>query len=70
MVRFDKPCVQVSHAVNYFSVHMAKQDYLSQGGEAILNELAVKVGLPVLDWRNHADPLHLNVKAFLVKLNS
>ncbi len=32
MVRFDKPCVHVSHAVNYFSIHMAKQDYLSQGG--------------------------------------
>ncbi len=32
MVRFDKPCVHVSHAANYFSIHMAKQDYLSQGG--------------------------------------
>ena len=32
MVRFDKPCVHVSHAVNYFSIHMAKEDYLSQGG--------------------------------------
>ena len=51
MVRFDKPCVRVSHAANYFSVHMAKQDYLSQGGEATMT------------WVGHgAERLHLPEK--------
>ena len=40
------------------------------GSFADILKLAVKVKLPVLDWRNHADPLHLNVKTFLTKLNS
>ncbi len=29
MVRFDKPCVKVGAALNYFREHMAKRDYLS-----------------------------------------
>jgi conjugative relaxase-like TrwC/TraI family protein len=34
MVRFDKPCVSVSHAVKYFEVHMASCDYLTEEGHA------------------------------------
>ncbi len=34
MVRFDKPCKQVKAAVKYFRTHMAKKDYLSQGGQS------------------------------------
>ena len=34
MVRFDKPCVSVSHAVNYFEKHMASDDYLTEEGQA------------------------------------
>ena len=34
MVRFDKPCKQVRAAVKYFRTHMAKKDYLSQGGQS------------------------------------
>jgi conjugative relaxase-like TrwC/TraI family protein len=33
MVRFDKPCLRVSGALQYFSVHMAKQDYLTEKGQ-------------------------------------
>lgn len=33
MVRFDKPCVLVSGAVEYFREHMAVGDYLTQQGE-------------------------------------
>jgi conjugative relaxase-like TrwC/TraI family protein len=33
MVRFDRPCCSVSGALDYFSEHMAKGDYLTQGGE-------------------------------------
>jgi len=36
MVRFDKPCRQVSGALQYFSEHMRKADYLSQGGQVPL----------------------------------
>jgi hypothetical protein len=36
MVRFDKPCKQVGAAVKYFRAHMAKKDYLSQGGQVEL----------------------------------
>jgi conjugative relaxase-like TrwC/TraI family protein len=32
MVRFDDPCSSVSGALNYFAVHMGKDDYLTQGG--------------------------------------
>jgi len=34
MVRFDKPCVLVSGAVEYFREHMAVGDYLTQEGQA------------------------------------
>src|SRR5882762_3387273 len=34
MVRFDKPCVSVSHAVRYFEKHMASDDYLTEEGQA------------------------------------
>jgi conjugative relaxase-like TrwC/TraI family protein len=48
MVRFDKPCKQVSAAVKYFRTHMAKKDYLSQGGKEELSwvgEGAKQLGL-------------------------
>lgn len=32
MVRFDKPCCNVHGATSYFSEHMAKSDYLTEGG--------------------------------------
>jgi conjugative relaxase-like TrwC/TraI family protein len=31
MVRFDRPCRYVYRAVNYFSMHMARKDYLTEG---------------------------------------
>ena len=34
MVRFDKPCVSVTHALNYFKMHMAGDDYLTEHGQA------------------------------------
>ncbi len=34
MVRFDKPCVNVTHALNYFKMHMAGDDYLTEQGQA------------------------------------
>jgi len=34
MVRFDKPCVLVSGAVEYFREHMVVGDYLTQEGQA------------------------------------
>ena len=34
MVRFDQPCVNASHAINYFSMHMASDDYLTEQGQA------------------------------------
>src|ERR1700677_3143278 len=36
MVRFDQPCVSSSHAINYFSMHMASDDYLTEQGQAEL----------------------------------
>lgn len=33
MVRFDKPCVSLSHAVRYFEKHMASDDYLIEEGQ-------------------------------------
>jgi conjugative relaxase-like TrwC/TraI family protein len=33
MVRFDKPCVLVSGAVEYFHEHRALGDYLTQAGQ-------------------------------------
>ena len=33
MVRFDKPCVLVNGAVEYFREHMAVGDYLTQEGK-------------------------------------
>ena len=36
MVRFDKPCTRITGAMGYFSEHMAKQDYLTEGGQAEL----------------------------------
>ena len=48
MVRFDKPCLHVGGAVNYFRVHMAKRDYLSQHGQEELTwvgEGAKQLGL-------------------------
>jgi conjugative relaxase-like TrwC/TraI family protein len=48
MVRFDKPCKQVSAAVKYFRTQMAKKDYLSQGGQVELTwvgEGAKQLGL-------------------------
>jgi conjugative relaxase-like TrwC/TraI family protein len=32
MVRFDDPCSSIEGALNYFSEHMKKGDYLTQGG--------------------------------------
>ena len=32
MVRFDKPCCRYHGAMRYFAEHMAKQDYLTEGG--------------------------------------
>jgi conjugative relaxase-like TrwC/TraI family protein len=34
MVRFDIPCVNVTHALNYFKMHMAGDDYLTEHGQA------------------------------------
>lgn len=34
MVRFDKPCVRVDGAVNYFRQHLRVGDYLSEEGQA------------------------------------
>jgi conjugative relaxase-like TrwC/TraI family protein len=48
MVRFDKPCLRVSGALQYFSVHMAKQDYLTEKGHVEMTwygEGAKKLGL-------------------------
>lgn len=36
MVRFDKPCGNVSGALQYFSEHMRKADYLSEKGQVPL----------------------------------
>jgi conjugative relaxase-like TrwC/TraI family protein len=36
MVRFDKPCLRVKGAVEYFREHMGIGDYLNQGGQADL----------------------------------
>ena len=33
MVRFDQPCHSIEGALNYFSEHMGKGDYLTQGGQ-------------------------------------
>jgi conjugative relaxase-like TrwC/TraI family protein len=33
MVRFDDPCCSIKGALNYFSEHMGKGDYLTQGGQ-------------------------------------
>ncbi len=33
MVRFDDPCHSIEGALNYFSEHMGKGDYLTQGGQ-------------------------------------
>lgn len=33
MVRFDKPCCRKDGALNYFSSHMAKRDYLTESGQ-------------------------------------
>jgi conjugative relaxase-like TrwC/TraI family protein len=48
MVRFDKPCLYVGAAVNYFREHMAKRDYLSEHGQEELTwvgEGAKQLGL-------------------------
>lgn len=48
MVRFDKPCVQVTGAVEYFREHLAIGDYLSQEGQAEMTWVgagAMKLGL-------------------------
>ena len=34
MVRFDKPCVSVTHVLNYFKMHMAGDDYLTEHGQS------------------------------------
>ena len=34
MVRFDRPCHSIKGALNYFSEHMGKGDYLTQGGQS------------------------------------
>jgi conjugative relaxase-like TrwC/TraI family protein len=34
MFRFDIPCVSVTHALNYFKMHMAGDDYLTEHGQA------------------------------------
>ena len=41
MVRFDKPCVLVSGAVEYFREHMVVGDYLTQEGRAEMTWLGV-----------------------------
>ena len=33
MVRFDDPCCSIKGALNYFSEHMGKGDYLTQAGD-------------------------------------
>jgi conjugative relaxase-like TrwC/TraI family protein len=33
MVRFDHPCRSIEGALTYFSIHMGKDDYLTQGGQ-------------------------------------
>ncbi len=48
MVRFDKPCVLVSGAVEYFREHMAVGDYLTQEGQVEMTWLgsgAKRLGL-------------------------
>jgi conjugative relaxase-like TrwC/TraI family protein len=48
MMRFDKPCLRVSGALQYFSVHMAKQDYLTEKGQVEMTwygEGAQRLGL-------------------------
>jgi len=48
MVRFDKPCLRVSGALQYFSIHMAKQDYLTEKGQVEMTwygQGAQKLGL-------------------------
>jgi conjugative relaxase-like TrwC/TraI family protein len=34
MVRFDVPCVSVTHALNYFKMHMVGDDYLTEHRQA------------------------------------
>ncbi len=36
MVRFDQQCVHLNHALNYFSMHMASDDYLTEQGQSEL----------------------------------
>ena len=56
MVRFDKPCHRVSGALEYFSEHMQKGDYLTEEGNALMTwqgKGAEKLGLSGV-----VDPLH------------
>ncbi len=56
MVRFDKPCQSVHGATSYFSEHMAKSDYLTEGGSVEMvwyGEGAERLGLSgVVDARH------------------
>lgn len=36
MVRFDKPCIVVAGAVDYFREHMAVGDYLTEAGQTVM----------------------------------
>ena len=48
MVRFDKPCIRVDGAVNYFRQHLRVGDYLSEEGQAEMTwfgEGAARLGL-------------------------
>src|SRR6201996_3556262 len=60
MVRFDKPCVNVSHALNYFKMHMAGDDYLTEQGQAEMvwvGEGAKQLGLDGTVQKDHFRPL-------------
>jgi conjugative relaxase-like TrwC/TraI family protein len=54
MVRFDKPCVKVSGAVEYFREHMAG-DYLTQGGQAEMVWQGAGAGRLGLQGRCHLE---------------
>ena len=48
MVRFDQPCRRVSGALEYFSEHMQKGDYLTEHGHVLMTwegKAAMQLGL-------------------------
>ena len=65
MVRFDKPCVVVKGAVEYFREHMALGDYLTQEGRAEMTwvgegakQLGLSGGCQVEHFENLCRGLH------------